>query len=263
MYDRVYLYLTNKCNKNCDYCYQKDHNINYNKKIDYNKIIDFLKTTSPKQTVLFGGEPTLKSDLIKKLIKEFSETEYIITTNGILLDNIIDIVKDNVFVQFSVNSVEDIKFYNNDHIFYHMTISSENVKNVVSIFQAIKFNNKRIWFSFDRTLSEDISSEVEKLLKYNILNGSTMRKSKYSQIVGKECFGLYGKQKVLNCITGKKYKCTHLMYNGEKNNFLLDCIKECDNQFCEICPCTNITKNKKYLCKVYKMIEKHIKKTPH
>lgn len=258
MSDRMYLYLTNKCNKICEYCYQNDHNINYEKEISYVDIVDFLKKTLPKQTILFGGEPTLKRELIRKIITSFTKTEYIITTNGILLDEILDIIKNNVFVQFSINSVEDIKFYNNNNIFYHMTISAENIKNALSVFKNIKFHNKKIWFSFDRNLSKNISDEVIKLLKYEVLNNSTLRKNKFSKISGKECFGLYGEQKVLNCITDKEYLCTHLMYKGEKNNSILECIKECNNKFCDICPCTNITENKEYLCETYKIINKYL-----
>lgn len=258
MNDRVYLYLTNQCNKNCEYCYQNDHRVNYKKEILPINIINFLKRTLPKQTILFGGEPTLKQELIRKVITGFTKTEYIITTNGILLDGILDIVKDNIYVQFSINSVEDIKFYNNNNIFYHMTISAQNIKNVLSVFKNIKFHNKKIWFSFDRNLSKDISSKVIKLLKYGVLNNSTLRKNKFSKVSGKECFGLYGEQKVLNCITDKEYTCTHLMYQGEKNNSILECIKECNNRFCDICPCTNITKNKKYLCETYEIINKYL-----
>ncbi|WP_304158232.1 radical SAM protein [Fusobacterium ulcerans] len=115
MSNRMYLYLTNECNKICEYCYQNDHNINYEKEISYADIVDFLKKTLPKQTILFGGEPTLKQELIRKIITSFTKTEYIITTNGILLDEMLDIVKNNVFVQFSINSVEDIKFYDKDN----------------------------------------------------------------------------------------------------------------------------------------------------
>ena len=94
------LYLTNQCNLNCDYCYQKnDRTIKYT--ISKSEIDEFFASLCVNEkdkistVVIFGGEPTLEKDLIfyifdltdsitKKTGKKFALS---LTSNGIAFED--------------------------------------------------------------------------------------------------------------------------------------------------------------------------------
>ncbi len=84
-----YISITNKCNLNCSYCYEKKLNTVYgiiNDQTLYG-IINFINTRKNTGTIhFFGGEPLLGKDIIKKLTAEIKACSYFVTTNGTLLD---------------------------------------------------------------------------------------------------------------------------------------------------------------------------------
>lgn len=91
----VTLVLTNACNQDCSYCYQKKDSLNMDfntakKSIDY-----FCKAGNGKSIINFyGGEPFLQYELMKKIIpygkkrfrKHGNQLRFSVTTNGSLLD---------------------------------------------------------------------------------------------------------------------------------------------------------------------------------
>lgn len=95
----ITLYITEKCNFNCSYCFLAKKN---GSSIDTNlgyKSIDFLFDIASKDTeyiyfTFFGGEPLLEKDLIKKIVLYGNEKSleynkpilYNIVTNGSLID---------------------------------------------------------------------------------------------------------------------------------------------------------------------------------
>lgn len=98
-----YIYITNKCNLNCSYCsVMLEHNRSqlpaepiYT--LDALKaFVNSIQSTHPDDTArlyFFGGEPTLKFDTIYSIILAFKnikayKTEFILHTNGLLLDSI-------------------------------------------------------------------------------------------------------------------------------------------------------------------------------
>lgn len=94
--DYLTLILTLKCNLNCSFCpiEKKDISLNFR---TAQKAIDFFLPLkgNTKKIKLFGGEPLLEFNLLKKVIL-FSESEakklnkevkLILTTNGLLLNN--------------------------------------------------------------------------------------------------------------------------------------------------------------------------------
>lgn len=81
--------LTNKCNLRCSYCYERHLNTEYGNLDEKtaDKIIDFINKRGDAGTVyLFGGEPLLYKDLVKKFIENIKAAPFVITTNGTLLD---------------------------------------------------------------------------------------------------------------------------------------------------------------------------------
>lgn len=88
--------VTNKCNLNCKYCYEKTKKMNELNFDLANKIIKFIETeieiyNSKKVKILFhGGEPTLNFEIIKYLIENIEEKikikkYYEMTSNGFLI----------------------------------------------------------------------------------------------------------------------------------------------------------------------------------
>ena len=81
--------ITNKCNLHCAYCYERHLNTDYGHIDDEraDRIIKFITDRNDAGRVyLFGGEPLLYKDLIKRFCTEIEAKEFVITTNGTLLD---------------------------------------------------------------------------------------------------------------------------------------------------------------------------------
>ena len=98
-----YIYVTNKCNLNCSYCSVMLENnsrhlpdkLEYKLK-DLRSFVDTIQNTRPHDTAriyFFGGEPTLDFDTINSIMLSFKDVlaykvEFILHTNGLLLDSI-------------------------------------------------------------------------------------------------------------------------------------------------------------------------------
>lgn len=105
------LYLTDRCNLNCKYCYEKD--MHFNRELSLEKIkqiIDKEIKNNSKESILtfFGGEPLLKKNTIYE-IAEYIESKksktkfwFNMTTNGVLVDDeFVDFVKNHNFISLS------------------------------------------------------------------------------------------------------------------------------------------------------------------
>lgn len=91
---RIYINLTNRCNSDCMYCFAHTQRTGID--LDYNRVISLLPSILMKcgkniSICFFGGEPTLRFDLITQIISyiesEFSDLHitYDMVTNGIEL----------------------------------------------------------------------------------------------------------------------------------------------------------------------------------
>ncbi len=81
--------LTNKCNLRCTYCYEKRYNTEFGSMSDEitDYTINFINQKDNAGIVyLFGGEPLLYKDLIKKFACSIKSKHCVVTTNGMLLD---------------------------------------------------------------------------------------------------------------------------------------------------------------------------------
>lgn len=81
--------ITNKCNLRCSYCYERHLNTEYGSITSeiMHKITDFINRRNDAGTVyLFGGEPLLYKDEVKYFCENLKAKQFVITTNGILLD---------------------------------------------------------------------------------------------------------------------------------------------------------------------------------
>lgn len=103
--DYLTLILTLRCNLNCSFCPIEKKNLSLDLKTAQGAIDFFISSGgNSKKIKLFGGEPLLKFNLIKDIVsysdskakKSGKETKFIITTNGLLLDEkILNFLKEN------------------------------------------------------------------------------------------------------------------------------------------------------------------------
>jgi radical SAM protein with 4Fe4S-binding SPASM domain len=86
----AYLHVTQRCNLNCYYCYNKK-NINTEReelsKNEWKMVIDRLYEEGVRTFVITGGEPTLRTDLDEILTAVPADCKVNILTNGTLLIN--------------------------------------------------------------------------------------------------------------------------------------------------------------------------------
>lgn len=112
------LFLTNRCNLACTYCYQ-------NRKTDRSMSSDVLRssldlllaTKAPELRVaFFGGEPLLEMQLIREAVGHVSENapagvrvQYVLSTNGTLLDREIlqFLARHRIFTEISSDGVAE------------------------------------------------------------------------------------------------------------------------------------------------------------
>lgn len=81
--------LTNKCNLHCSYCYERHLNTVYGSITPeiMHRITDFINARGDAGTVyLFGGEPLLYKAEVQYFCEHLHAWQYVITTNGTLLD---------------------------------------------------------------------------------------------------------------------------------------------------------------------------------
>ena len=81
--------LTNRCNLKCSYCYERHLNTEYGSITPptMHKIMDFINQRNDAGTIyLFGGEPLLYKNEVKYFCENLKAKQFVITTNGTLLD---------------------------------------------------------------------------------------------------------------------------------------------------------------------------------
>lgn len=197
------IHLTEKCNLNCTYCYEKKRNKDISFE-DIKNLIDYeIKQNCNYSIIVFyGGEPLLKKDIIKETIKYINSKKcktkfyYGITTNGTLLDDeFINYMKNNKFI----NIAYSIDGTQKTHDLNRLTIDGKGT------FDIVERNAKNIIKNFDsvvamtvitknnlKYLSENVDYLIELGFKYiNLLFDYTQNwqnddlieiKNQYNQI---------------------------------------------------------------------------------
>ncbi len=159
--------VTESCNLNCVYCYEKNYN-SIVEELDVEKIIDFIrkfiyqKKLNEIKINLYGGEPLIAADkiiaIMEKINCEFNDkikVKYSMITNGTLLDKV------------------DLK-----------TMIDLGLKNIsVSVDGAQKINDIRRPFHNNRGTYQKIMNNIEKVIKsydLNICLASVIDKQNYA-----------------------------------------------------------------------------------
>lgn len=81
--------ITNRCNLRCSYCYESHLNTEYGSITPQimHKVTDFINSRNDAGAVyLFGGEPLLYKDKVRYFCECLKAKQFVITTNGTLLD---------------------------------------------------------------------------------------------------------------------------------------------------------------------------------
>jgi len=97
-----YVTLTNNCNLRCKYCYEKccndigvdlegldiDYSVPSSISYDLVELERFCEKDPDTTIVFYGGEPLLRIDLLEEIIDRVVAKEFILQTNGLLLDQL-------------------------------------------------------------------------------------------------------------------------------------------------------------------------------
>jgi radical SAM protein with 4Fe4S-binding SPASM domain len=116
-FDLISIKITNLCNLNCTFCWQKRKTRNKNKFLDhmnmatFDTILEELSIFAPKKIFIWGGEPLLHPD-ISIILEKLNRNRFIscIVTNGTMLaENTEHIIKNRVgTVNISIDGTSEI-----------------------------------------------------------------------------------------------------------------------------------------------------------
>lgn len=262
---RLYLVLTKKCNRNCEYCYEVGKERLENNTINVDDIINVIKSySSIDELVFFGGEPLLRIDDIRKIIPRLPPTvkSLHISTNGDLLTPSLakELLNLGVNIQYSINDVSNINVVDSK-ILYHMTVSSDSIFDLISLAKTGLSKTCRVWASLDRYMSDN--QLLNDLIDLKDTDYETyvevLQLFRHVKNVGRECCGANDVGISIDCSDLSKTNiCTDMLLNNRKaEGKFSDCLK-CDNDICTACLCINeyTINSHKYLCNFYKFIKK-------
>lgn len=245
------IYLTEKCNLSCKYCFVEKKNRRLDFK-DYINVIEKYKNEISNIT-FFGGEPLLCFDLIKKII-EYNKNKkyffnYILNTNGLMLsDEILNfIIKNNILVNLSLDGIDISNNLNRGNTFDDvfdkvLKLREKNIKfiinyvispnNICYFYDSISFFRKekidKVCLMINYDAKWDISDillfkeELNKCLLIILNDGKLMKiypvYNKLSALLKNESVKKcnFGDDSIILSTTGKIYPCMSF-YND--NNY--------------------------------------------
>ena len=164
------VHLTEKCNMNCKYCYEKKNIKEISFENIRNLVDNIVKNDKSENVVIsfYGGEPLLKLDVIKDTVEYINSISkktnfrYSITTNGSLLSKeIVDFFNQNnfIYVQYSIDGTAEAhdknRVYQNGKDTF--SIVSQNAKLLLENFKGKVIANKVITKNTLNTLPQDVA----------------------------------------------------------------------------------------------------------
>lgn len=212
--------LTNKCNFNCTYCFEKNKKKDDMNKETIKKAIDllFLDNKNDKKTIsFFGGEPLLRVDLIEYAINYIKQnnwydlTEFSITTNGSLYnDRIMEIIKqNNIHIMTSVDGIKEIHDKN------RVTIDNKPTFDLI-MDKVNMYKDQKSISSFKNTITKETVKDYFDFYKYcnnNNLNLTTT-------IVADEKVGFNNDDDVDELMDIYEDICTYYINSIKQNKFV-------------------------------------------
>ena len=163
----VLLFLTEKCNAKCTYCYQVNKRYKDMKIEDAIGIIDKAKKSNNFNNVVdfFGGEPTMNMSLVKTIMDKYPELKFRMTTNG----NFINLPASDMEYINRLNTIE-ISIETNEYNSKTMR-NIENLANFIDTQVDHFMNNTKteLWFNIVLNIfniNDEFESIMNKLLNY-------------------------------------------------------------------------------------------------
>lgn len=115
MQNIYYMMLTDDCNLNCRFCIKKEiiRNRYMSLKTAFDVVKWIAKRTENPTIFLWGGEPLMNFEVVRRIVEEYPQLHYHINSNGLLLDEekykwFFD-RRDNVDLIISIGGYEDLK----------------------------------------------------------------------------------------------------------------------------------------------------------
>lgn len=154
MLETYVLHITKECNMQCIYCYEKDKTSTYTWDELKTLLNNIIKHNRNFNLEFLGGEPCLRTDLIKKTVNYLESIEnlnvdnYIITTNGTIInDELIDLMKKYQKIKYAIsmdgntimNCLRILKTGFNSH---DLVVS--NAKKMLSIFGSDRISSHMV-----------------------------------------------------------------------------------------------------------------------
>lgn len=211
------LMLTNRCNFNCNYCFEKNKKKKDMSKETIKKAIDllFLDNDNDKKTIsFFGGEPLLKVDLIEYAINYIKQNNWMdlavfaITTNGSLYnDRIMEIIKqNNIYIMTSVDGNKEIHDKNR--------VTKDNKPTFDLIMDKVKmYSDLKSISTFKNTITKETVKEYFDFYKYCNNNDLDLT----TAIVADEEVGFNNENDVDELINVYEDICTYYMNSIKQN----------------------------------------------
>jgi len=112
----AYLHITQRCNLDCYYCYNKKNLNNSNKELTLNEWKDAIKKlylAGVRKFVITGGEPLIRTDLIDIIAAIPSGCQTTLLSNGTLLEG--DKTRVFDYVDEAIISIDSMQTDNNDN----------------------------------------------------------------------------------------------------------------------------------------------------
>lgn len=147
----IYIEISDRCNLNCNYCYNYSHNQkNDISDIVQKRTIDLLSVHKPNKIILTGGEPLIRKDKVKEFVKELTPKNIPIhlNTNFLLFENkdweILKECKNLIsYNNLNYKQISVLKnLSNNINISINYILTNLNYKNIRNVGQ--KFLNSSI-----------------------------------------------------------------------------------------------------------------------
>lgn len=169
------IYLTDKCNMKCDYCYHRNygiHSLGYN---SLKQVIDYAIKNGIDSISFLGGEPFLEKEILIKSIKYINlkkqKTKIFLYTNGTLLnDETTFLNKNDVNVFLSLDG--DFKTFISRRKIYHQNYFQKKIiyEKILNLGNKIKNNYIMIYIDNNSSLINKFSENIKSFIKNGFYN---------------------------------------------------------------------------------------------
>ncbi len=207
----VHLNVTNRCNLQCNFCYNQGNTAPDITRQEYTKIIDRLATAGAVKVTLVGGEPFLREDLGFLVQYAKKHIRYVfLTTNGLfpLAENS-QIVRVLDGISFSINDAftlgvwqkiaENIKYAcrMNKTVSLSCILTDTNCQKLEEILTFVKAHNIGAYFTAEINpslpLQHKVQEEIQRIIKakqkgYPVIDSFTYLRDLNKKNSNKSCY---------------------------------------------------------------------------